>query len=426
MKNPKGEIMIINSIPEIKSLDINKPIVSVIISTYNRFELVQKTIDSVLAQTYQNIQIIVIDDGSTDGTEKVLSAKYGDRIVYRWQENQGESIAFNNALKLSKGRYIATLGSDDVWLPEKLERQVSVLESDPDLGTVFCQAWKIDGNGKLLSEIPMGKHFRMDTFDVENLIISNGIPGGGSTCLIRQKVLEEIGGFAENIRYGEDWDLWLRIAVNHKMTFISEPLVLIRRHRSTQSYFPSIEYVDDTLNDHLTLLEHFYKKNQDRIPSDLYVRSIANQYFLASMATYFICLAEKARARLEISIKFDQHCWLDKEYFSDRVVSFANGYAIDQDGNFSAKKSFDFVDYLCNNLPEQLNSVPIKKLIKGKARVSAGFTERRMGNLNNAIRYVFIGVCIHPKLLNLGVLALFAEKIIGRKIADRLREIRTN
>lgn len=100
------------------------PRVSVIIPTYNRREYVQEAIDSALAQTFTDYEIIVIDDGSTDGTSEALQARYGNRIHYEWQENQGESVARNRGIELARGEYIAFLDSDDLWHPEKLAKQI--------------------------------------------------------------------------------------------------------------------------------------------------------------------------------------------------------------------------------------------------------------------------------------------------------------
>ena len=126
------------------------PTVSVIIPTYNRRTYVQEAIDSVLAQTYPDYEIIVIDDGSTDGTDQVLHARYGDRIRYVWQENQGESAARNRGIALARGEYIALLDSDDLWLPDKLAKQIPFLDSHPGAVLALPQVWQINANGERL------------------------------------------------------------------------------------------------------------------------------------------------------------------------------------------------------------------------------------------------------------------------------------
>ncbi|HEY5957340.1 MAG TPA: glycosyltransferase family A protein, partial [Polyangiaceae bacterium] len=124
------------------------PKVTAVIPTYNRREYVQEAIDSIIAQTFRDYEIIVVDDGSTDGTREALPARYGERIRYLWQTNQGESAARNHALSLAMGQYIAFLDSDDLWLPDKLTKQVALLEQRQDIGAAFCQAWIINEHGQ--------------------------------------------------------------------------------------------------------------------------------------------------------------------------------------------------------------------------------------------------------------------------------------
>src|SRR3989339_706645 len=122
------------------------PKVSVVIPAYNREELLPETIESVLAQTFQDFEIIVVDDGSTDNTREVISAF---PVRYYYQENQGVSAALNKGAELSRGEYLAFLGSDDIWLRDTLEKQVTVLDNNPGLGLVFGQLNMMDEDGKI-------------------------------------------------------------------------------------------------------------------------------------------------------------------------------------------------------------------------------------------------------------------------------------
>ena len=114
--------------------------VSVAIPTYNRAHYICETIDSVLVQTYKDYEIIVVDDGSTDNTREILK-RYGGKIKYFYQANQGQASAWNYAVSQSSGEYIAFLDDDDLWFPEKLERQVEVLDKNPDLGFVCSESY---------------------------------------------------------------------------------------------------------------------------------------------------------------------------------------------------------------------------------------------------------------------------------------------
>jgi glycosyltransferase involved in cell wall biosynthesis len=225
----------------------------VIIPTYNRRELVQETIDSVLAQTYTDYEIIVVDDGSTDGTEEALAARYRDRIRYVWQENQGEAVALNRGIAMAKGEYIATLGSDDLWKREKLNRHVRVLDSHPEVCMVWCQAWLMDEEGNRIAVPPLGHDVQPDDLSLEMLLQRNTMLGAGSTCLIRRSALEAVGGFDPEICLGEDWDLWLRLRARWDIAFLPEPLASVRRYPNSQSL--SDQNVEHALKDHLRVLD---------------------------------------------------------------------------------------------------------------------------------------------------------------------------
>ena len=181
------------------------PKVSVLIPTYNRADLLRLTLDSVVAQTYPNLEVIVIDDGSTDDTAQVI-ASFGERVHCIQQVNQGPDAAIANAFTLSTGEYINFMDHDDLMMPTKIERQVAILNKDQSVGLVHCGYEHIDENGRLLQ-----KAFVLpETNVLSNLIGGNFIWSGAP--LIRRTCLNDVGLFDESI-WCSDWDLWLRIAV---------------------------------------------------------------------------------------------------------------------------------------------------------------------------------------------------------------------
>ena len=213
------------------------PKVTVVIPTYNRAHLIKDAVESVLNQTYQDFELIVIDDGSTDNTKEVL-ALYKDKLTYIYQENQGRSAARNHGIKLAQGEYIAFLDSDDVWFPDKLERQVPVLESASS-NVVLVHGYKciVDKN---LQPVP-GWEFKLrklyqilekreETY--ENFLYFNCL--FTSTVLVRKASLLEINGYDVSIEGREDVDLYLRLLLkDYCFAFISEPaLMKYRWHKS--------------------------------------------------------------------------------------------------------------------------------------------------------------------------------------------------
>ena len=185
------------------------PRVSVIIPTYNCDRFLPEAIDSVLMQTYQDYEIIVIDDGSTDQTCQVLES-YQNKIRYFYQENQGSAVARNLGIKQAQGEFIAFLDADDFWiLPEKLAEQVNCFEQQPSLGSVHT-GWRIvDGGGEKIIDVEPWR-------DVPDLNLESWLmykPVKTSGMMIRQHWLEQVAGFDGELRQSHDVDLVLRLGL---------------------------------------------------------------------------------------------------------------------------------------------------------------------------------------------------------------------
>jgi glycosyltransferase involved in cell wall biosynthesis len=212
--------------------------VSVIIPVYNVEKYIYETIKSVLAQTYQDFEIIIVDDESPDNSIEICRSFNDSRIKIIQQKNRGLAGARNTGIRHSQGNYIALLDSDDLWLPEKLEQQVDYLENHPQVGVTFCPAGFIDDDG---TPSGMYQHPKLTNITVSCLLQSNVI-GSGSTPMIRREVFEAIKFqenlygetedfyFDEHFRRSEDLECWIRIVLQtqSKIEGISEPLVYYR------------------------------------------------------------------------------------------------------------------------------------------------------------------------------------------------------
>lgn len=204
------------------------PKISVIVPTYNRADMLLQAIESVFAQTFQDFETIVSDDGSTDNTEEVVR-QFGSRVRYLKNAHSGlPSVARNIALDAAQGKYIAFLDSDDLWLPDKLKTQVDVLDDHPQVGMVFSNAHVIDKHGDRSAHLYLrqgqgqsGKIF-LDLLN-DNFIIT-------STTLVRRSALEQVGKFheASELLVGEDYALWLFIALDWYAQYLEEPLICYR------------------------------------------------------------------------------------------------------------------------------------------------------------------------------------------------------
>jgi glycosyltransferase involved in cell wall biosynthesis len=200
---------------------IAMPIVSVVIPAYNAAAFVQGAIDSALAQTHRDLEVIVVDDSSTDETPALL-ASYGDRIRVHRQPNAGVAAARNAGAALASGEWIAFLDADDQWMPTKIERQLA-LAAAPLIYSDRLNTGALGDLPELQSEsTPM---FDGDVFEAL-LLRGNFITT--SSVLMTRALFGQLGGFAPRPRVCEDWDLWLRVAASHPVALLREPAVRYR------------------------------------------------------------------------------------------------------------------------------------------------------------------------------------------------------
>ncbi len=203
--------------------------VSVIIPAYNRVNYIDQTIASVLDQTYHNVDLIVVDDGSTDGTyEKILS--YGKKLTLLTHENRanrGQSAAINLGLTNATGKYIAILDSDDYWGLDKLEVQVGYLEKHPDVGLLYTNGYAVDASGEILYPIYADSHIEQNEPDNVLLDCYILLP---QNSLVRKSVYDQLAGFNENYRAAQDHDMLIQIAEKTIFTYLPDKLFYYRVH----------------------------------------------------------------------------------------------------------------------------------------------------------------------------------------------------
>lgn len=199
------------------------PTVSVIIPAYNAEAFISETVKSALNQTVSDLEVIVVDDGSTDRTVERL-AEFGDRIYVHRQANAGVAAARNAGVDKASGSWIAFLDADDLWLPHKLERQLA-LQHAP---LIYSDRFNIGARGGL--QLVQSDSTPMHEGDIFTALLLEGNFITNSSVLLRRDVFEAAGGFAGGVSPAEDWDLWLRVAEHHPVAFCSEPLVRYRFH----------------------------------------------------------------------------------------------------------------------------------------------------------------------------------------------------
>ena len=207
--------------------------ISVIIPTYNRANFIIKTVESVLNQTIQPSEIIIVDDGSRDNTEQILNNwQYFDKIIYIKQDNQGVSSARNVGIKLAKNQWICFLDSDDIWHTNKLEKQIDFHKKNSHiLFSHTNEKWLF--NGKLIRQKKHQQKVSGFCFvkNIKNTLI------GASTVMIHKTIFDEVGIFDENLQVCEDYDLWLRILKHYELGLIKDELIdKIAGHKNQLSF----------------------------------------------------------------------------------------------------------------------------------------------------------------------------------------------
>ena len=243
--------------------------VSVIIPAYNNADLTIKTVKSVLTQTYENIEIIVVDDGSTDDTKNKLKL-FGDGIHYIYKQNGGACSARNVGIKQATGEYIAPIDCDDIFYPEKIAKSVECLEKKSDYGFVYTDAYFINRDDNVISNHQISNR-PASGWIAPRLILKNFICN--STVVIRKECFEEVGFFDETIFIPADWDMWLRVSEKYKVAYIDDKLT---GYRLTDNYIAS--NMETAIKETVYVLNKAFVRN-NRISRGLKKKCLSNVYF---------------------------------------------------------------------------------------------------------------------------------------------------
>lgn len=258
-------------------------LVTIITPTYNRARLLPETIDSVLAQTYQNIEYFVLDDGSTDDTNAVLQRYNDPRLHWERHENMGETRTVNKGFELANGDYIVVVNSDDPIRPNFLERAVAFLDANPDVLVAYPDWVMIDEQSQPVGEFEVLEYPYHCMLQYHHCPIG---PGG----IFRKRALELVGGRDKRWRYVGDYEFWLRVGLHGRFARIPEKLVTWRTHaEGATTAHANISMA----NEHVDVVKAYYER-PDVPPDALAVRreAICNAYYIASL----ICLPKERHA----------------------------------------------------------------------------------------------------------------------------------
>ncbi|OIP68988.1 MAG: glycosyl transferase family A, partial [Oscillatoriales cyanobacterium CG2_30_40_61] len=200
------------------------PKISVVIPVYNGEKTIQKTIESVLKQTWQDFELIVINDGSQDATLEILSSIQDPRLQILSYDNAGLASSRNRGIDQAQGEFISFLDADDLWTSDKLEAQFQALQEHPEAAVAYSWTDYIDQLSQFLHS---GRHITINGNVYQHLLVNNFLENG-SNPLIRKQALNQVGKFDTSLKAGEDWDMWLRLAVHYQFVAVPLPQILYR------------------------------------------------------------------------------------------------------------------------------------------------------------------------------------------------------
>jgi len=212
------------------SRSMGNPPVSIIMTVFNGEDFVKNGIQALLNQTYQNLEVIVVDDGSTDNTVKEVGSISDNRLILLKRDRQGRGHSLNDGIKKAKGKYIAINDADDISLPNRIQKEVDFLEAHPDVGMVGSYHYNRRADSKeTLTTYPTDDHEL-------RLALTRGQPFAHQTIMYRREVLDQVGGYSETVPFMFDREIFIRIAAVTRVANIPDPLVIVRHHPSRFFY----------------------------------------------------------------------------------------------------------------------------------------------------------------------------------------------
>lgn len=279
------------------------PMVTVIIPTYNREKTIGRAIDSILNQTYKDIEIIVIDDGSSDGTIEVLK-KYGEKVRVLTQSHRGANAARNKGIENANGKYIAFLDSDDEWLEDKIHKQIEYMTLN-NKQVCFCPYKLIDSDERYIPS----DYINTDKYEVNIAeVLANGNVIGTPTLILEKSVLDKVGGFDEQMKSLQDYELAIRISKNYEIGYIPE--ILVNAYRMNVSITNNESAYADSIG-------KIMKNHGDYVNKEKLIQSVLKYYKRinsGSLTTEYVSkLAQLADTELIIN-EYNKSCEAEKQY----------------------------------------------------------------------------------------------------------------
>lgn len=377
------------------------PMVTVVIPAFNQERFLRRAVDSVLAQTYDDLELIIVDDESTDNTREVAASIDDPRVRYIWQKNRGVSAARNAGVQASSGEYIAFLDADDTFISTKLEAQVQALDPNPDTGLVASGWYVVDVCDSVRGE--ERPWLRRPALDVSNLLFE--CPFIPSTIMVRRSALLYCAGFNEDFRIVQDWELFLRMAaLGVGMAWVPEILSCYRMHDQQRTRDARSQKLAM-----ITVLDNFFSDASLSAPVlHLREQAYARVYLREAPREFRFGQIEDARSDLVAAVRLDPGL-MDlggQQIFQALVAHAAHPLTPDP---------IVYIETAFGNLPSDMNVLRRRRREAHSATAMARFFTAHTNRDWSAVRRSFVrGVSLDPSwLCNRGVLAIIARACLN-------------
>ena len=370
-------------------------LVTIVMPVYNGEAFIAEAIESVIAQTYPHWELIVVDDGSTDGTATIVRAFDDPRIRYTYQENQGLAAARNTGIRAAQGEYLAFLDADDEWTPQFLQKCVDVLAADETLAGVYTRNYFIDQKGNVLPQLG-GRVVPDHTF--RNRLLEGGF-FPPHAALVRTEVVREVGLFHTQLegQGTEDWHLWLRISQRYTMRGIPEPLARYRVYPGSMSTDASSMHA----NRIAVLAKHFSFPGGDPVTwSEEKRRAYGFAYRSAALGYIQQSQPDEGWRFLAQAVSTWPHLLERLDTFYELACGDQpRGYrgqagSLDIDGNGA-----EMLKRLDALFAERGSLEPLRRLAYSNAYLALGMLSDQAGRWAAARRYLFQAIVANPRLL---------------------------
>lgn len=368
-------------------------LVSIIIPAYNQAHFLAEAVQSGLDQTYPHVEVIVVDDGSTDDTAQVGQSFADARVRYVYKENGGLSSARNEGLRQARGDYISYLDSDDYFHPQKLEILLKTIQEKPEIGLAAGQAIPVDESGNHI-----GKLFDKPLpTDLKELLLGNPLHVGG--VLVRRSWQDQVGFFDETLRSYEDWDMWLRLALaGCQMEYVDQPVSYYRFHQA-QMTRDGRQMTTATF----AVLDKLFANDSELPPDWLALKDLAySQAYLRKTAqAYRVRDYETGQASLQKAIDLDPS--LTQENGDTLAKQFSAWVELPKTSD-----KFTFLEDIYQNLPPDLTALNARKNQDlGQAAIQMAFEAYDQGDMAGTRLAVRRALRYQPsRLTNRGTLSI--------------------